>query len=620
MPAAPKPADEAIRLACLRALNILDTMPEAVFDGFIRLACSVLQVPVAAFSLIDADRQWFKSSRGMEVTETPRDEALCAYTILQPNEVTVVADARLDPRFADHPDVTGSPGIRFYAGAPVLDRNGYALGALWVVDHAPRELSMQELQHLTDLAAGISAALQLHGAIQIISEAGRTDPLTGAGSRAALDATLAQLREVPPRNGGTAVLLLDLDGFRQINDRFGHAGGDAALQEMATRLRRTLRPRDLLVRLAGDEFALVCHGIATPQALPAIEGRLRTAMADTFALDGVVVPLRISIGSALLPQDHADPEAVLALADARLYARKRGTGDGTAANAPLASPGRIRLREALREALLPPGREPFTLAFQPVIGLGELRRGPTPWNRSPPPARAGGGHGLEALIRWPSDGRLISPGDFIPMAEEGGLISHLDRWVLFRACALAALWPRPWNLSVNISAANVALGGMEEMVREALATSGLPAARLTVELTETVLAHERDGALAAIQSLRDLGVGVALDDFGGGHASLTYLHRFPFSVVKVDRGLVRNLGEDARAEAVMATVVELGHTLGVPVVAEGVETMRELQILHRLGVDRAQGFLLARPVPENQVAQAIEAAIGVVAGAEIIIG
>ncbi len=617
MPAAPKPADEAIRLARLRALNILDTGPEAVFESFTRLARSVLDMPISAISLIDRDRQWFKSIQGLCVAETPRGDAFCAHAILRPAEVMVVPDALEDARFVDNPLVTGEPAVRFYAGAPILDAEGAPLGTLCVIDRQPRELDMRQLQQLTDLAAGVSAALQLHGAMQSLGDIGRTDPLTGAGSRAALDAALQQLRDTPPRNGGVALVMLDLDGFRQINDMFGHAGGDAALQEMAARLRRTLRPRDLLARLGGDEFALLCHGVNGKQAIPAIEARLRTAMADTFALEGVVVPLRISIGAAIYPLDGADPEEVLALADAQLFARKRGRGDSPA----LATPGRIKLRETLRDALLPPGREPFTLAFQPVIDLGEMRRAPTPWNARPSASqRAGGGHGLEALIRWPAHGQNIQPGDFLPLAEEGGLIGHLDRWVLNRACALAMGWAVPWGLAVNMSAANVALGGMEAMVRDALASSGLAAERLTVELTETVLAHERDGALATIQALRDMGVAVALDDFGGGHASLTYLHRFPFSVVKVDRGLVNNLGDDVRAEAVLATVVELGHTLGVPVVAEGVETVRQLQILTRLGVDRAQGFLLSRPVPEGEVAAAIETALAVVAGAPVMVG
>ena len=616
MPAAPKPADEAVRLARLRALNLLDTGPEAVFESFTRLARSVLDMPISAVSLIDRDRQWFKSIHGMGVTETPRRDAFCAHAILSPTEVMVVPDTLLDPRFVDNALVNGEDGIRFYAGAPILDGEGAALGTLCVIDRRPRGLDMRQLQQLADLAAGVSAAIQLHGAMQSLGDIGRHDPLTGAGSRAALDAALQQLRDMPPRNGATAVLMLDLDGFRQINERFGHAGGDAALREMAARLRRTLRPRDLLARLGGDEFALLCHGITDPRATAAVEARLRTAMADTFAVDGVVVPLRISIGAAVFPADGADPDTVLAVADARLSALKRGQADGPA----LATPGRIKLRETLRDALLPPGREPFALAFQPVISLGELRRTPAPWNPAPcATRRAGGGHGLEALIRWPMHGQTIQPGIFLPLAEEGGLIGHLDRWVLNRACVLATGWARPWGLAVNMSAANVALGGMQAMVRDALAASGLAAERLTVELTETVLAHERHGALGAIQSLRDLGVAVALDDFGGGHASLTYLHRFPFSVVKVDRGLVHNLGDDPRAEAVLATVVELGHTLGVPVVAEGVETLQQLQVLTRLGVDRAQGFLLSRPVAEGAVAEAIDAALAVVAGAPVVV-
>ncbi len=622
MPSAPLPEDEEFRLARLHALNILDTGREAVFDTFTRLAGSVFATPISAVSLVDGQRQWFKSIQGLDVGETPRDQAFCAHTILRPDGVMVVEDATLDPRFADNPLVLGDPGIRFYAGATVRDAHGTALGTLCVIDRAPRHFDAAARAQLADLAAGVSSSLQLHGALQSLNQITRTDALTGLASRLALDNALRHLRDNPPRDGSVAILMLDMDGFKLINDVFGHAGGDAALREVARRLRRTLRPRDLVARLGGDEFVVLCHDAANAEAVPAIEARLQNAMADTFSLNGTMVPLRISIGSALFPDDAPDPEAALALADSALYAQKRDRrGGGAQAGSRYAGFGRLKLREALRDALVPPGHEPFTLRFQPVICLAEMRRGPSFW----PPGlshgrkaarRAGDGSGLEALVRWPMpDGHVVPPGDFIHLAEENGLISHLDRWVLRQACRLAVEWPIPWGISVNMSAANVALGGVEEMVRQALDSTGIDPARLTLELTETVLAADRNRALNVINALRRMGVGVALDDFGGGHASLTYLNHFPFSLVKVDRSLVGGLLDNSRAEAVLATVVELGHTLGVPVVAEGVETLEQLRLLARLGVDRAQGFFLGRPVPEEAVSGAVEAAEQCVAAA-----
>jgi len=617
MPAAPKPDDETLRLARLRAMNILDTGREAVFDTFTRLAGSVFAMPISALSLVDEQRQWFKSIQGLDVAESPRDQAFCAHAILHPREVMVVEDAAADARFADNPLVLGGPRIRFYAGAPVFDAQGMALGTLCVIDSVPRHFDAAARAQLADMAAGVSAALELHGALQSLDEITRTDALTGVGSRMALDRAMRQLRDNPPRDGSVAIIMIDMDGFKLINDVFGHAGGDAALREVASRLRRVLRPRDLVARLGGDEFVVLCHGVRDLSACAAIEARLHTAMADTFTLNGTVVPLRISAGSAIFPLAGAEPETVLALADAALYAQKRDRKGGGAT----AGFGRLKLREALHAALLPPGHEPFILRFQPIIALAQMRRMHSLW----PPTRlrardatrrAGDASALEALVRWPMpDGQVVPPGDFIHLAEEAGLISHIDRWVLNHACRQAMTWPIPWGISVNLSAAHVVLGGVEEMVREALGSTGLEPARLTLELTETVLAADRDRALSVINGLRRMGVGVALDDFGGGHASLTYLNNFPFSVVKVDRTQIAGLLDNSRAEAVLATVVELGHTLGVPVVAEGVETLDQLRLLARLGVDRAQGFFLGRPVSEEAVSGAVDAAEQCVAAA-----
>jgi diguanylate cyclase (GGDEF)-like protein len=639
MPAAPKPDNEELRLARLRALNILDTAHEAVFDRLTRLAASIFATPIAALSLVDEDRQWFKSIHGLDVRETPRDQAFCAHAILHPGEVMVVEDAQNDPRFADNPLVLGDPGIRFYAGAPVLDGDGVPLGTLCVIDRVPRGMDAVARAQLADLAAGLSSAMQLHGALQSLGEISRTDPLTGAASRLSFDAALRQLRDNPPRDGSVALIMIDVDGFRLTNEVFGHAGGDAVLREVARRMRRVIRPRDMLARLDGDEFGLLCPGIHNAAACDSIADRLRTAMADSYSWNGNAIPLRISIGAALYPDDDPDPEAVMAMADAALSEQIRrckemlaseGADTPTEPSAPTLAPGaspshtsplrragagigRLRLREALHTALLPPGQEPFTLRFQPIVSLQRQRRMPSLWTpgpaRSRPRIRAGDESALEALIRWPMpDGRVVPPGEFITIAEENGLIGHLDRWVLENACRTAAGWPQDWGISVNMSAANVALGGVADMVGATLDRTGLSPRRLTLEVTETVLAADRAGALAVINALRRMGVAVALDDFGGGHASLTYLHHFPFSLVKVDRSLVANLATSSRAEAVMATVVELGHTLGVPVVAEGVETPEQLRLLADLGVDRAQGFLLGRPVSEEAVSGAVGAA------------
>jgi diguanylate cyclase (GGDEF)-like protein len=328
MPAAAIPHNEMRRLASLHALNIIDGDDEGVFRAFTRLASSLIDAPIAALTLIDADRQWIRAAEGLDIRYTPRTHAFCAHAILNPGEVTVVEDAREDPRFADNPLVTGEPGLRFYAGAPVEVEPGLPLGTLCVVDHRPREFTARERAQLADLAAGASSALQLHGALQRMGQANRTDMLTGAASRTALHAAMCRLANKPPAETGVAVFMTDMDGFKRINDTHGHAAGDAALREVTRRLQAILRPGDMVARLGGDEFVLLCHGVEHRAALAAIARRIHAAMAEPHAWDGVGISLRLSLGSAVLPWDGVNPDGLLAQADAALYQQKQSRRAG----------------------------------------------------------------------------------------------------------------------------------------------------------------------------------------------------------------------------------------------------------------------------------------------------
>lgn len=604
MPSAALPSDEASRLASLHRLDILDTGPDVIYDAFVDLACSVFDAPIAAVSLVDADRQWFKASRGLAEQETPRDVSFCGHAILQPDQTLVVPDAALDGRFADNPLVTGAPGIRFYVGVPLTDRDGHALGTLCVADYKPRTVDPEMVRKLRHIATGATAALQLHGCVQELDRLAYTDPLTGLVNRAAFDRHLAASgtnRDGKRRGrGGDALLMLGLDGFKGINDLFGHLGGDAALREVAQRLQRVARGGDFLARLGGDEFALVCKDVASPQAAMAIAVRIHAAMADTFRIEGQVVPLRTSIGIAFQPRHASDPEGWVRAADAALADAKaagRGLtrlaqpgGSGTVGAPP--APGRMTLRNLMREALLQAGREPFHLNFQPILDLA-----------------SGQVTTFEALVRWTRpDGQRISPGVFVPVAEEAGLVAHLDRWVLRTACATAMRWPKPWAVSVNLSPAGFALLDMVELVRETLAETGLPASRLKVEVTETMAIPSPEQLATALRGMRDLGVAAAVDDFGSGHASLAYLRRYPFSVVKADQSLLVGLGTDAQALPVLRALVDLSRSFGLPVVTEGVETEAQLRIVQELGVERVQGYLLGRPVPESEIEATAHAA------------
>ena len=598
MAPAPLPHDEPERVSALRRLEILDTAPEAVFDAFTDLARSLFGTPMAALSLVDTNRQWFKSAAGLSVRQTPRDLSFCAHAILQPDRVMVVPDTTLDDRFADNPLVTGNPGIRFYAGAPLKDRDGYVLGSLCVLDDEPRDIDPDMLAKLAQIAAGASATLQLHGCMRELGRMALVDPLTGLANRAAFDRRLDEVCGLAEGGGvrpaGATLLMFDLDGFKGINDLFGHPGGDRALCEVARRLQGVARSGDMIARFGGDEFAMLCGEAVTNEAALAIAGRVHDALADTFRIDGQVVPLRSSIGVALTPRHATDPAGLLAAADAALYVAKRAGRGVTrlaspqispALNAPVEPVGRLTIQALLRDALRPDGRHAFDLRFQPIVDVASGRVGV-----------------FEALLRWTlDDGQCVSPADFVPVAEECGLVGHLDRWVLARACAAAREWPEAWSVSVNMSPATAALLDVVELVRDTLAANGLSPGRLRMEITETAQVANPGRMAKAINGLRELGVAVAADDFGSGYASFASLRQLPFSAVKVDRSLVAGLGTDPKALPVLKALIELTRALELPAIAEGVETEAQFRLLRGLGVARVQGYLFGRPVPEGDL-------------------
>lgn len=582
MPVVPLPADERERLEALHRLAILDTPREERFDLFVRLARKVTGAPIAAFSLIDAERQWFKAAEGLSETETPRALSFCAHAILTPDRPLVVEDALEDRRFADNPVVRGPPGIRFYAGVPVLASSGHAVGALCVVDQRPRRLPPDDLDSLRAIAQGVSEALRAHETAIELKRLACTDRLTGVRNRTgfeqALGRAMAHVDEAP-----VSVLCLDLDRFKQINDLLGHAGGDAALIEAARRIVGALQGAGEVGRLGGDEFAvLVPHTHAEEVA-----GRILLAFAEPAVIEGQPVALRTSIGLATAPRHGRSPVEILAAADAALFhAKAEGRGTLCRADAGSARPaicplGRSTIARALRDALADAEAIPFSLAWQPIAAAvgGRVNR-------------------FEALLRWPQgDGSALPPGAFLPIAERNGLMPRLDRWVLAAACREAASWWRAVPISVNFSAATFLLDDPARLILRALGESGLDPGRLTIEITETVVLHDAVRVREQIAAVKALGVSVALDDFGAGHATFAYLRDFPFDRVKIDRGLTSRALTDGRAIAVLKGVVALIRDLGGSVTAEGIETEEQAALMRRLGVDSLQGWLLGRPGP-----------------------
>ena len=413
----------------------------------------------------------------------------------------------------------------------------------------------------------------------------RHDDLTGLPNRLLfgerLDALFAQggVREQ------VAMLCLDLDRFKTINDTLGHPVGDALLQAVAERLRACCREEDFVARLGGDEFAIVQMG-EQPNAAATLAQRLMDALAEPFDLAEFTVDVGLSVGVALAATSPSADE-LLKCADLALY-RAKSDGRGCLRFFEPEMDLRARQRRALeielRHALK---NDEFEIYYQPQVSQGALA-------------------GFEALLRWQHPTRgLVNPADFIPLAEETGLIGAIGAWVLEHASRTAMTWPGAMKIAVNLSPAQFRTRQVAEDVRHALRVSGLPAQRLELEITEALLMEEDDGILDVLNDLRAMGVRVAMDDFGTGYSSLAYLNRFPFDKIKIDQSFVREMGGSESAWSIIRAIIGLGNSLGMSVNAEGVETEEQRRRLIAEGCGDLQGYLFGRPIPQSALAGVI---------------
>ena len=421
------------------------------------------------------------------------------------------------------------------------------------------------------------------------------DALTGLANRTLLHDRLSKAISHARRTGTSVIVLcLDLDGFKAVNDLHGHAAGDQLLIEVAARLSGNTRQTDIAARLGGDEFVVVQPCAAEPAlAAQALAERLSALLCEPYKLtsDGVQGYVTTSIGAALFPGDGPTPAELLRNADTALY-RAKALGKNCSAFFRADMDRDLRERRAMEQDLQHAiGRNELSLAWQPLVQTSD----------------AGKVAGFEVLLRWrkPEAG-AISPDVFIPVAEACGAIHAIGEWVLQQACTEAASWPEPLNVAVNVSPVQVQLGEpFAAMVEQVLARSGLAPARLTLEVTEGVLIREADRVLAALKRLKLLGVRVALDDFGTGYSSLATLRTFPFDKIKIDRSFTSGLTDNGQDAAIVRAVLGLARGLGLPVVAEGVETEAQLTALQDEQCEEVQGWLLGRPAPINSFAGAL---------------
>jgi diguanylate cyclase (GGDEF)-like protein/PAS domain S-box-containing protein len=411
------------------------------------------------------------------------------------------------------------------------------------------------------------------------------DALTDLANRVLLNDRLEYVLGRVQHGEMVAVHHLDLDQFKAVNDTFGHPCGDKLLRIVAERLRGLVGEADTIARMGGDEFVIVQATIADPAEATSLAQRVIDALSEPYDIDGQQAVIGVSIGISVGPGDGSNPDKLLRNADLALY-RAKSDGRGTFRFFEPAMDLQMQTRRVMEQDLrkaLPAGE--FELHYQPVVNLASKEIS-----------------GFEALIRWnhPAKG-LISPATFIPLAEEIGFIVPMGEWVIRQACATAAQWPDNLHVAVNISAIQFRSPGLMQVIVSALSASGLAPTRLEIEITESVLLHNKEATLAVLHQLRALGIRIAMDDFGTGYSSLTYLQSFPFDKIKIDRSFVKNINEDSSSLTIVRAVAALANGMGMTATAEGVETAEQLHSIVSEGCTEMQGFLFSKPLPAAEI-------------------
>jgi diguanylate cyclase (GGDEF)-like protein len=459
-------------------------------------------------------------------------------------------------------------------------------GILSAHDLEPRSFSREDVDFALGLAGVLGAAIERHAAEAALRHQSMHDPLTGAPNRALffdrLSHAVARARRTRTRLG---VLYLDLDGFKGINDSFGHQAGDTLLVALAPRLREAVRSSDTVARLGGDEFAVLCEDVAGVTEAQEVAARLLAAINRPVPWGRTELRVSASVGLSVSEPGLVDPDVLVRDADAALYrAKARGRGRFEVWDDTLRSgaEARRRTQAALRQAI---EADALGVAFEPVVELSTETL-----------------VGAEALVRWShADGTAVPPREFLAVAEEGGLIGALGAAVLRRACRAAATWPEDTWVAVNISPRQLLAPDIQKVIETALESTGLAPERLHVELTETAVLGDAEDLHPALARLKTLGVRLVLDDFGTGHASLAQLRRHPIDAVKIDRSFIGPLPDAASERAIVRAVVGLAASLGFELIAEGVERPVQAAALQALGCEIAQGWLYGRECTEQDI-------------------
>ena len=565
--------DELARLASIKNLRLLDTLPSENFDRITRLAANIFGLPIAAVSLTDTDRQWFKSKVGVEHTEIPREKAPCA-NVAENRKPLIIRDFEQDSYFAD--STLGCAGIRFYAGAPLITADGFGLGALCVLGTAPREVTEAEMETLSDLAAMVMDQVELTHAL------GRIEPSSGLPNRFQLLSDLADMANF--NNAGERIIcLLDLartEQFERLSRVLGPSYLDAEIHTVSKLLRDHVGPSAIPYHVGPTQFAFFAPADTDVDGYTDL---LANKLQEIESNGDFQMSMTPSIGIVAFQPNAVLPEDVLrsmqsAVQDARESVSKIG----------LFSPAmdlrhrrNFRILQDFRAALV--ADDQLSLVFQPRMDLA-----------------TGDVNSAEALLRWdhPVLGP-ISPVEFIPVIEASAFARQLTDWVLDEALSNIAGWAAHgcrFKLSINLSALNLEEQDFFERIMAKLTERGVDAGQIELELTETVMMKETEGAFGLLNQLKAAGIQLAIDDFGTGYSSIAYLQKLPADIVKIDRSFVSEMENGNRERVLVRSMIELSHSLGYRVVAEGVETRETAYLLEAMGCDEVQGYWLSRPV------------------------
>lgn len=571
---------EASRLEALRQLELLDTAPSEAYDRITRMAAQLFQLPIAAVSLTDADRQWFKSKVGVEHTQIPRLKAPCA-AVAESGQVVAVPDLLEDACFRDSP--LAESGIRFYLGAPLTTRAGHCLGAMCVLGLEPRAVSAADRAALQDLAAMVMAQIELQHAL------GRVDPISGLPNRNQFVGDVRDLELAEPQGEARLAVMVSLASPEELSDAMrvmGSAHLDEIVRAAVPALRR-LAGGGKVYHVGTAQFAFVAPHGASPVrysgTLLAWLGERAPVAGAHFMTTTTVGLARFAVGQDapldILRNLHsAAHDALDAESGLRVYSPEQDA----------AHRRRFWLIGEFGRALQQP--DALHLVFQPKVGL-----------------RDGVCAGVEALLRWThAEEGFISPGEFIPIVESTSLARATTEWVLEAAMRQLAAWRAEGvalQVAVNVSAVNLEEADFCERVLDGLQRHGIAPASLALELTESALMRKPKAAQDTMERLARAGVKIAIDDFGTGYSSLAYLQEMPADVVKIDQSFVRGLESDERTLSLVTAMIKLSHDLGHRVVAEGVENEAAAELLRAAGCDEAQGYLYGKPMPAERLAE-----------------